>query len=120
MSMIKYFMTSLIGLALSTAAHAETVFYCESANFVVVEDGVEEYRNEKFKIKVTSDKVRFSGDGYFGSTEIDFSEYVNDDSWIAVGEFGITSLKEGQHFLHAYIGFGANLVIAIKGECSKF
>lgn len=73
MSLIKYFMTSLIGLELSTAVHAETVFYCESANFVVVEDGVEEYRNENFKIKVLSDKVRFSGDGYFGSTEIDYS-----------------------------------------------
>ena len=88
-------MTSLIGLELSTAVHAETVFYCESANFVVVEDGIEEYRNEKFKIKVSSDKVRFSGDGYFGSTEIDYSEYVNGYSWIAVGEFGITLLKEG-------------------------
>ena len=117
---MRIFCIVLMWLVVSTAARAETVFFCESTNFVIVKEGVEEYRNEKFKIKVTSDKIRFSGDGYFGSSETNHREYVNDGTWIAGGTFGTTSLREGPQFLHAYNSFSDNFLVAIKGECSKF
>ena len=114
------FFVIFLCLVLSSAARAETIFFCESTDFVVIKDGAENYRNQKFKIKVTSEKVKFSGDSYFGSTEMEFRHYVNDKSWIAGGKFGTTALHEGTTFSHAYVGYGNLSVVAIKGECSKF
>ena len=104
-------------LALPVKAE-EKVWYCEMNSIAESSMiGTETFRTEKFKMKVTQEKVVYGSGGYFDDNEHGFSFFGNQNYWHAASEFSITSFHEGRFY---YASVTDRSVIAISARCEDF
>lgn len=101
---------------------ADTIFYCVSEKVVQVSTGeIEQYSDEKFKIKVSPEKIMFASDGYFGSAIFEkkhIHTFLSDDYWQVSSDWSVMTFDEG-HFNYAMLRIGGH-VTAIIATCDKF
>tara|TARA_R110000772_G_scaffold183576_2_gene294715 strand:- start:136 stop:498 length:363 start_codon:yes stop_codon:yes gene_type:complete len=99
------------------------VYYCQMTNFggITFEGKKENYKPEKFQFKLdkTKNAMVFGKAGYFANSEtnIEWSEAMSIETWLAKGAYDLTYFKEGKF---QFVTVGILGSISISADCDKF
>lgn len=101
------------------------VFYCESNVFAVsgseTDWKLKQYRDQKFKIKVTDEVVSFTSDGWFDGLRIGVAFFVGTRLEAkSMGESLAFTLTGGNKatFVYSHVGFHG--FVSITADCDRF
>lgn len=110
-------MSALSVLALPAKAE-EKVYYCEMTGLTETTiDGAETFQNEKFKMKVSREKVVFGGDGYLNRKTITITSASGLDRWGSWTRFYTARFKAPSlHFAEVT----PENVVAFSARCEDF
>jgi hypothetical protein len=97
------------------------VYFCESTRFIDLKDGdVNEYRNQKFKFKRTSNGLVFgSEDGFFKDFKLEDVAFSMGTELFIYGDQRETAFSH-EDGTFAYSQLGYQEVISMIGKCSVF
>ena len=116
---IKAVLTVIALCVLASPARAlEKVWYCEMTSFVETnKNGSKRQTEERFKFKVTRQKVVFGSGGYFDGAKMDMTNFQTLDWFIASDPVSTIFFSNDEvHFAKAE----GNYAHAISARCEEF
>ena len=120
--MDKYTKAVLIVIAVSVLAlpvkAEEKVWYCEMTGLAQIDaNGVESFQPQKFKMKVTPEKVVFGSGGAFNDLTESIDFWAGSESW---GISGNGSSGRFREKMFHYVFASHEFALAISARCDDF
>lgn len=108
---------ALCVLALPVKAE-EKVWYCEMTGVAETTiEGVERYKTEKFKLKVSPTEVVFGSGGYFADMKLKIVTWGDVNVWKAMDDLTVLTFNYGElHYARGFLSYA----IAISALCDDF
>lgn len=118
----KYTKTVLIVIALSVLAlpvkAEEKIWYCQMTGFVgTSDDGAKNYKEERFKFKITPKEVVFGSGGYLHNDKMNVTIFNSLDSFTATDSVSLLIFLGGRLHLGVATWTGAK---AMSARCDEF
>lgn len=97
----------------------EKVWYCEMTGFTSTTPtkGVETYENQRFKFRVTPEKVVLRSDGYFGRLSIDIINFYDAHNFNAGDDYVVLVFDYGKF---NYVSATFEGTVAVSARCDDF